>query len=378
MAQSPGHERQRERQGSHEVSWREPEAEHRGGEEGRDHELGGKRERADGRRALGLPQRGDDAREPLAAGAVQQPRAEQPHDEDRGPAQQPEVAVEEQRRQAVDPADIVERLAGLGRRLALEVGRVRRRAPVQALVDAHVEGGGEQGELDAADRKQRAAGAPQRPDRKSADHEAGWDELEPEPGQGADQRKAAEGGAARRPRLEARGEQCRPGQRGRRRDLRVDGASVRDQRGGDADREGRPERPGVRRHPQRKEICQGHAQRRQRRHQQLHALRSCGGEGGRHEQREAGAVWLVEAPVRCAAVPVELVGVEVAVVAVAVAIRDVEVAVVDQRLRGEQVVRLVAAVVRVPEDVKPEGRRVDGEQQDPQRGRPRHHRMAAI
>jgi hypothetical protein len=77
-------------------------------------------------------------------------------------------------------------------------------------------------------------------------------------------------------------------------------------------------------------------------------------------------VRLVQAPLRLAAVPVELVRIELVVGALAVLVEHVHVAVVDQRLRRQEVVRLVAPVVGLGERVEPERGGVDAEQQQPE------------
>jgi hypothetical protein len=77
-------------------------------------------------------------------------------------------------------------------------------------------------------------------------------------------------------------------------------------------------------------------------------------------------VRLVQPPVGLFPVPVEVVGIEVVVRARGVLVADVDVAVVEQRLGGEQVVRLVATVVGVAESVEADGGRVDPEEEQPE------------
>jgi hypothetical protein len=77
-------------------------------------------------------------------------------------------------------------------------------------------------------------------------------------------------------------------------------------------------------------------------------------------------VRFVETPLGLLAVPVEVVRIEVRVGPRGVLIPDVDVAVVQQRLRGEQVMRLVTPVVRVAERIEAERGRVDAEQQQPE------------
>ncbi|MGH2744879.1 MAG: hypothetical protein ACRDN8_20820 [Thermoleophilaceae bacterium] len=64
--------------------------------------------------------------------------------------------------------------------------------------------------------------------------------------------------------------------------------------------------------------------------------------------------------------PVEVVRVEVLVRARGVLVLDVDVPVFEQRLGGEQVVRLIAPVVGVAERIEADGGRVDAEQEQPE------------
>jgi hypothetical protein len=66
------------------------------------------------------------------------------------------------------------------------------------------------------------------------------------------------------------------------------------------------------------------------------------------------------------ALAVQLVRIEVGVRALLVLVEDVHVAVLDDRLRGQQVVRLVARVVGVPEGREPESCCVDAEEEQPE------------
>jgi hypothetical protein len=77
-------------------------------------------------------------------------------------------------------------------------------------------------------------------------------------------------------------------------------------------------------------------------------------------------VRLVEPAIRLAPVRAQRVGVEARVGALPVLVEHVHVAVVDDRVRREEVVRLVTAVVRPRERVEPQGGRVDAEQQQPE------------
>ncbi|MGH2823250.1 MAG: hypothetical protein ACRDLY_09575 [Thermoleophilaceae bacterium] len=77
-------------------------------------------------------------------------------------------------------------------------------------------------------------------------------------------------------------------------------------------------------------------------------------------------MWLVEPSLRLLPVPVEVVRVEVLVRARGVLVLDVDVPVFEQRLGGEQVVRLIAPVVGVAERIEADGGRVDAEQEQPE------------
>ena len=65
-------------------------------------------------------------------------------------------------------------------------------------------------------------------------------------------------------------------------------------------------------------------------------------------------------------VAIEEVRIELAPLARGALVSHVEVPVVDQRLRRQQVVRLVAAVVRAVEGVEPERRGVDADEDEPE------------
>jgi hypothetical protein len=65
-------------------------------------------------------------------------------------------------------------------------------------------------------------------------------------------------------------------------------------------------------------------------------------------------------------VAVELVGIEVLVGAGDVLVANVDVGLVEERLGRQQVVRLVPAVVGVPEGVEADGGRVDAEEEQPE------------
>src|SRR6185312_5997134 len=118
-----------------------------------------------------------------------------------------------------------------------------------------------------------------------------------------------------------------------------------------------PAPPGGRRAP---------PQRGDRGEEQLHAAGAADRVRGRDQQREAHAVRLVQPPVGGTPVRPELVRIELGVGAMPVLVADVDVAVVDDRVRREQVVRLVASVVGAGERVEPDRGGVDAEEQQPE------------
>jgi hypothetical protein len=77
-------------------------------------------------------------------------------------------------------------------------------------------------------------------------------------------------------------------------------------------------------------------------------------------------VRLVQPPLGGPAVATKLVRIEVGVGALGVLVPHVHVAVLDDRLGGQQVVGLVAAVVRGAEGAQAKGGRVGGEEQQPE------------
>ena len=85
----------------------------------------------------------------------------------------------------------------------------------------------------------------------------------------------------------------------------------------------------------------------------------------------------VQPPHRLHTLRLEHQGVEGGVLARRVLVEHVEIAVLDQRLGSQQVVRLVAAVVGAGEGVEPERPGVHREQQEPEEGGARPHRVEA-
>ena len=303
------------------------------------------------------------------------PQPPQPHEdecEDGGPAQQSVVAVDEERHEPVGPFGVAAREMGIGGRLAGEVGRIRRQPAVERLVNGNEERRAEARHLGRADREGAPPSAPQRAKCEVADHESGRHELRPKPRQDAEQREAAERLTRAWARAEPQREQGGPRQAGGGAELRVDGGPIGDEGGRQPDRERRAEGPRVGRDSHRQPVAEGHRQRRHRCQEELDTVRAADGEGGSNECREADAVRLVEPPVGCLAVLVERVGVEARVGARRVLVGHVDVAVLHERLRREQVVRLVAGVVGVSEGMKPEGGRVGSEQQQEEGGGPSH------
>ena len=324
---------------------REPEAEHRGREEGGHDELSTEHRRAQVARELDPPQLGQCAVEPVAVGAPQVEQADEDEEEDGRPAEEPVVAVDEESDQPVRALEVAERERRVRGGLARHVGRVRGGTPVERLVEGHVQRHAEESRLDRADGERAPACAPERPRGDPAHHDARRHELRAEPRERAEQREAAERRRDARPLAEPKGEQDRPRDRRAGRELRVDRGAVGDERRTEADRRSRAERPRVGYHAERHAVRERHRERGDGGHQELDAGRP-GERVGRRDQRgEAHAVRLVEATLRLPAVAVELVWVPVAVGAPGVLVPHVHVAVVDQRLGRQQVVRLVAAVL---------------------------------
>jgi hypothetical protein len=75
---------------------------------------------------------------------------------------------------------------------------------------------------------------------------------------------------------------------------------------------------------------------------------------------------LVQPPLGPVPVGAQVVRIEVGVRPPRVLVEDIHVPVLDDRLSGEQVVGLVAGVVRVPEGAQAERGRVDPEEQQPE------------
>ena len=379
MRRAPQAERDQrhgQRQGGDHVAAGEPEAEHRGGEEGRDQHLGERRGAAEERGGLVDSQPRDRAGESGAAAAPQHERAEQREREDRRPAQHAVVAVDQERHEPVGALDVPERELGAGGGLAGNIGGVGRRAAVEAFVEPDVQRDAEADDLDRGDRQHRPPRTPYLAEAVERDHEPGQQVLRTQPRQQGDQGEAAVGAAAGRPPLGySQREQRGAAQRRGRGQFRVDGGRVREHRRREPDRERRSERPWVGRDPQREPVRKRDRQRGERRHEQLDALRASDRVGGRDQQREAGAVRLVQPPLRQDAVGVERAGIERAVGAFPVLVGKVDAAVLDDRLRGQQVVRLVARVVGAAERVEPERRGVDREQDEPECGAAPPHRL---
>jgi hypothetical protein len=356
---------------------REPEAEHGGGDEGRDQKLHADRGGAEPSGQLDLADRGHGAREPIAAGAPEQPQPREGEQEDRRPAEQAVLAVEEERDQTIGPLQVAARERGVGGRLARDIGGVGGGTAVQGLVDPHVQRHAEERQLDGADGEGSPAHPPQRPRAEVADDEPGREELGAEPGEHPEQREAAERVPPAWAVVEPQGEQRGAGERGARSQLGVDRGAVGEERRAQSHRQSRPDRPRVGHHPQRQPVGQRHGKGANRRQEQLDPLRPAERVGRGDQERKARAVGLVQLPLRLLAVLVQLVRVEVVVGAGAVLVVYVQVPVFDDRLRREKIVGLIAAVVGVPEGIQPDGGGVDTEEQEPEGGGPSHGRRAS-
>ena len=372
MPQPPGHQWDRQRQRHQQVPCRKPEAEHGRREEARDEELRAERGGAQAGRQLDLANGGQDAREPVAVGPPQQPEPAEGEQDDRRPAQQPVLAVDEQRNEAVGALEIAAREGGVGRGLPGVVRGVGRGTPVEGLVQADVERGAEERHLHGADCQRPPPHTPQRARRQVADHEPGGEELRAEPREHPEQGEAAEGLPPARPRVEPQREQRGAGEGGPGGQLRVDRRGVGQDGRTEPHRQRRADRPRVRNHPPREPIRGRQGERGDRSEEQLDALGPGERIGRGDQQREAESERLVQLDGRLLAVLVELIGVEVVVGAGGVLVAHVDVAVFHERLGGEQVVGLITAVVGIAERVEPERGGVGAEEEEPQRGRASH------
>jgi hypothetical protein len=366
VTQAQGHQRDRQRQTGEQVPRWKPEAEHRRRHERRHQQLSAQRGGAQRGRELDPADPRHSLGEPLAVRAPQPPQPGEGQREHRRPAQQPVLAVDEQRDQPVAALEIAAREGGLGRRFARRLGGVRRRPAVERLVERHEQRDGEQRELDRAHRQCPAPRPPESARRDQADQRARRHELRAQPRKGTEQREAQERLRAHDALAKPQREQRRPGQCRARGQLRVDGAPIGHERWAEPDTQRRAECPRVRCHTQREPVRQRHRQRRDRGEEQLDGLRAADGVGGRDQERKADPVRLVPPTLGLAAMRVQLVGVEAGVGALGVLVAHVHVAVVDDRLRRQQVVRLVAPVVGGTEGVQADGGRVDAEQQQPE------------
>ena len=130
------------------VPRREPEAEHGGGEEGRHEQLDAEHERAEAAGELDLADVGQRAREVVAVEAPEPPDAHEGEREERRPAQQAVLAVDEQGHEPVGAVGVAAGEGGVGGGLAGVVGGVGGGAAVDRLVDRHVEDHAEERDLD--------------------------------------------------------------------------------------------------------------------------------------------------------------------------------------------------------------------------------------
>ena len=345
---------------------REPEAEH-GRREERGHEqLGAQSRGAQPRGELDLAHVRHRAREAVTVRAPQPPQPRERQEEHRRPAEQAVAAVHEQRHEPVRAADVSAREGGVRGRLAGVVGRVRRGPAVDRLVDRHVQRDREQRHLDSAHRERPPPRPPDRAHRERAHHHAGGHELRAEPRERSEEHEAQRRVLPSHARRQPHGQQRRPGERGRRGQLGVHGRAVRHEGRAQPHGNSRAERPRVRRHADRQPVPERDRQRGDRREEQLHAARPADRVGGRDQEREAHPVRLVQAPLGLPSVRPQLVRVEVRVRARVVLVAHVHVAVVDDRVRRQQVVRLVAAVIGAGEGVEPDRRGVDAEEEQPE------------
>ena len=197
------------------------------------------------------------------------------------------------------------------------------------------------------------------------------------PSQGSDgeQRGADERAAERRPLAHPQRAQRGARERRPRRGLGVDGGRVRQRGRGEPDDQRRAARPRLRHDPARDRRGEHEAERRDRRQEELDRVRPAERVGRRDQQREADALRLDAAAedhpaLRGAACrrgsPRRRASANSSVRSMSRSR--------DDRLGDQEVARLVAAVVALPDRVDPERRRVGGEEDRPegQRAHPLH------
>ena len=366
MAHAHRHQRDCQWQPGQQVPRREPEAEHGRRHEGSHEQLRAERRGAQAGREQALSQAGQRPPQPLTMRAPQPPESREGQREHRRPAQQPVLAVEEERDEPVGTLQIAARKVRISGALAGRPRCVGGGTAVERLVECHVERDGEERQLDGAHGERPALRSPERAHGHRADHHARRHEFRAEPRQCAEQREAQERIKANGALVQAQGQQRRRRQSRARGELRVDGAAVRQERRAEPDRDGGTERPGVGRHAQRKPVRQRHRERSDRGDEQLHALRATDRICGADQKRKAEPVWLVQPSLGPAPLAPERVWIEVGIGALGVLVAHIHVAVLDDRPGGEQIVRLVAAVLRAAERVQAQRRRVGGEQEQPE------------
>ena len=130
-------------------------------------------ERAQARHGELLADAGDRVSQPFAARAVEHPRTRECDRRDRRPADHAVVAVEEDRDDAPCAPEVVAQRRRARRTDTGNVGRVRRRAAEERLVQADHERDREEGHLGADQCQQAAARVAHRADRGERDHDAG-------------------------------------------------------------------------------------------------------------------------------------------------------------------------------------------------------------
>jgi len=315
------------------------------GEEHRHQKLDADHGGAQARGALGLARARQRPGEASARRARQQEQAAEGQRQHRGPAQQAQPRVHEQRDQPRRAFEVVQALHS-ARVHPWRVDRVGRQPAVQGLVDGDPEGHREEGELRAADGEQAAPHPPQVAGGNESDQRGRREVLHPQPRHEAEQGEQHERLAARDPIVLTQGEQGRAGQADAGRELGQHRGGVHQQRRRETHGGGRAEGPGVGHDAQRQAVAQADRQGGDGGEQQRRTRRPCYREGRSYQQRhpdprgleQLTLALLADRPHRC--------GLVVAVGALAQVVEDVEVAVLDQRLRREQDVRLVAREAR--------------------------------
>ena len=248
------------------------------------------------------------------------------------------------------------------------VGDGRREAAEQLVVDRHEHHRREQQHLDDDEHGEAARAAAQPVHHRQRDDRARQRVRQPEPRQDRERDRRARDPADARQLAHAQRQQRRERQQRGGRQLGRDGRRVGERRRRQPAGERRRARPRLGHDAPRDRAAEANAS------AAIAAISSCTASGppsavgGRDQQREADPVRLVGLAVGQPAVALERVRVPVAVGARRVLVAQVDVAIADDRLGRQQVVGLVAAVLRRAERVQADRRGIRREQDEPDCG----------